>query len=394
MRASEFIIGQEHALRALQGALSSGRLAHCYVFAGAEGTGKRTLALALAKSLQCETGRSRGDEALGEPEFCGECPACRQIEARCHPDVLVWADRPRVAWWSSGRSPRIYSGPLAMEEARQLREEMSLTPTLGSRKMVIIDQADEMDTEPANSLLKTLEEPPGQRIIILLVENPGRLLPTILSRAEVVRFGLVSDEVIHRWLASVIPGVEDESVWRAVTFAGGRPGWAHFFALNPGILEAMEGALQALVGLPSGDPYAVFWTPGILQAAAREWQRLRGDGESGKGLPASDDEEEPADAGSGEGQVARECLPPLLNAVLASLRHITLSGQSEVECRKGWELPEHLDAAFYAGLVPPVEKLLKRLAANVNVTLLLQVFCLEVAALGRKHSPEDVRAGK
>lgn len=383
MNARELIIGQDSALQVLEVASNSGRLGHCYVFAGPEGIGRRTTALALAKALQCEDRPSAGASGEVGLEFCGACAACRQIEAGCHPDVLVWADRPRVAWWSSGRGARLYAGPLAMEEARQLREEMSLTPALGSRRVFIIDRADQMDTEPANSLLKTLEEPPGERVLVLLAENSGRLLSTILSRAQRVRFGLVEEEMISRWLRGLFPGLEQGLVQRAVAFAGGRPGWAHLFALTPGILDVAERALEALIKVASSDPYAPFSAPTILESGAREWHRLAGEGMSSGEVPEAEEEGARVEVATSDSQVAREYLPLLFNAIISFLRQGTLREGKGTQWAKEFEGLYGLGPDFYAALLPIVENFLKRLAANVNISLLLQLVCLEIAASGQ-----------
>lgn len=381
MNAKDLIIGQDSALAALERPLNGGRLAHCYVFAGPEGTGKRTAALALAKALQCQGERVTNGGGAASLEFCGMCASCRQIEARCHPDVLLWADRPRPAWWGSSRTPKLYAGPLAMEEVRQLKGEMSLAPALGSRRLFIIDRADQMDTEPANSLLKTLEEPPGERVVVLLAENCRRLLPTILSRAHVVRFSLVQEGVICSWLREIVPELEEGIVQRAVALAGGRPGWAHLFALNPGIVDAAERAVAALVKVACGDPFAPFSAPGIFQSAAREWQRVGGEVAAPQGLEEGNDgEETPREGSSPDWQMQRDYLPLLLNAMLSLVRQGTMRGMESDEPGKGFGSLRHLGPQFYGALVPIVVQFLNRLAANVSVPLLSQLFCLKVAA--------------
>jgi len=384
MKVSDLMIGQQSALRALEAALRNGRVAHFYVFAGPEGTGKRTTAVAFAKVLLCAGNQPDQGSAAADLEFCGACAACRQIEGGYYPDVLVWADRPRPTWWTSSRANRLYSGPLVMEEARRIREEMSLAPALGSRRIFIVDRADQMDVEPANCLLKTLEEPPGQRTLILLAENTARLLPTVLSRAEVIHFGLAEEEAISLWLAGILPGIQPPLVGRAVAFCGGRPGWAHLFSLNAEVLEAVENAVDALLKIASGDPYAVFWASGALLAAAKEWQRHVGEGipTAGQG---GEGEEGAGEETSSEQQIVRECLPLVLNAVLSFLRRRAMLGAAQSDLAAESAAADHLNPDFYGGLVPIITRFLSRLAANVNISLLLQLFCLEVAAIGERH---------
>ncbi len=167
-------------------AVRRNRLASTYLFVGPEGVGKRAFALKLAESLLCE---NRAEEDL---EPCGQCAACTQVLSGNHPD-LIQVSKPEnkntipVEFFIGDREHRRQEG---------LCHDIGLKPFRGGRKIAIIDDADYLNQESANSLLKTLEEPPPSSLLILIGTSAERQLQTIVSRSQVVRFGpLTADEV-------------------------------------------------------------------------------------------------------------------------------------------------------------------------------------------------------
>lgn len=160
-------------------ALARGRTAHAYVFAGPAGVGKRTVARGIAQCLFCE---KRGDTDL---DACGDCPACRQVRAGSHPDLLT------VACPEGKRELPI--ALIAGADDRRGREgllhDLSLRPMSATRRIAIIDDADTMNEESANALLKTLEEPPEGSLLFLISPSMDALLPTIRSRCQPIHFG-------------------------------------------------------------------------------------------------------------------------------------------------------------------------------------------------------------
>ena len=176
------IIGHERQKSILRRALSGGRLAHAYLFAGPEGVGKRLMALALARALFCPNG-----------DGCGECAACRKLEHRNHPDLHVLEP--------DGNSIKI-------EQIRTLQHDLSLRPFEASCKVCLIEAADLMTTAAANALLKTLEEPRGDTLLILLSSHPQRLLETIRSRCQLLQFTRQPQELIRATLQTQL-GVDD-----------------------------------------------------------------------------------------------------------------------------------------------------------------------------------------
>ncbi|MFC5701309.1 DNA polymerase III subunit delta' [Cohnella faecalis] len=162
--AFRHITGQERAKALLQNALRSRKIAHAYLFAGPAGSGRRQTAQAFAQALFCERG---GDDA------CGECLSCRKLEHGNHPDFHVISP--------SGATVKI-------EQIRELQRELSYRSAGAGYKIYIIEDSETMTVQAANSLLKFLEEPSSPVVAILLAPGPQSVLPTILSRSQLIAF--------------------------------------------------------------------------------------------------------------------------------------------------------------------------------------------------------------
>lgn len=158
----EQILGHERQKDVLSRALENGRIAHAYLFHGPDGIGKRLIAVALAKAIVC-------DEQRG----CGNCIPCRKIDHQNHPDFHILEP--------DGNSIKI-------EQVRSVQRDLSLKPLESPRKICLIEEAELMTTAAANALLKTLEEPRGDTLLILLCAQPNRLLETIRSRCQSLPF--------------------------------------------------------------------------------------------------------------------------------------------------------------------------------------------------------------
>src|SRR5262245_36965017 len=159
-------------------ALAKGRLASTFLFVGPAGIGKQTFALKLAQSLLCER--------VPEQQFapCGECPSCHQVASLNHPDVELIVKPPDKAFIPV----EMLIGDADHRMRAGLCYNIALKPYSGRRKVAIIDDADYLNKEGANCLLKTLEEPPANSILILIGTSEQRQLPTIRSRCQIVRF--------------------------------------------------------------------------------------------------------------------------------------------------------------------------------------------------------------
>jgi DNA polymerase-3 subunit delta' len=174
------IIGQKNQLENLCQALANNRLHHAYLFTGPEGVGKRTTALALAMALHCM-------EKIGD--FCGRCAECARIKNRNHPDVRLI-------------EPLSDKKEISIQQIRGLEKELRFRSFSGGRKIAIVDPASLLNPASQNALLKTLEEPPRDSLLILIAASAGALLPTLRSRCLRLRFGPLPRQSIADFLAS------------------------------------------------------------------------------------------------------------------------------------------------------------------------------------------------
>jgi len=168
------ILGHDRQKDILRRAVSSGRLAHAYLFEGPEGIGKRLMALALARAVFCIEGTG-----------CGSCSACRKVDHHNHPDLHILEP--------DGASIKI-------EQIRGIQKELSYRPLEAKKKICLIDGADRMNPAAGNSLLKTLEEPTGSALIILLTARPEGVLQTIRSRCQRLPFARLPKEMLQQVL--------------------------------------------------------------------------------------------------------------------------------------------------------------------------------------------------
>jgi DNA polymerase III subunit delta' len=166
------ITGHEQPIAMLKAALSHERLAHAYLFHGEARIGKLLTAVRLAQALNCERTFPADDQ-----DSCGECRSCLQIAARTHPDYIVIEPDQELAM------PQI-----KIEQVRDIEQQFIYRPLMGERKICVIDDADRLTIGAANALLKTLEEPPGHGLFLLISSRPQALPITIRSRCQSLRF--------------------------------------------------------------------------------------------------------------------------------------------------------------------------------------------------------------
>jgi DNA polymerase-3 subunit delta' len=187
------IVGHDAVAECFRRGIELGRLATTFLFVGLPGIGKRTFALRLAQALQCEKHTDR------ELSACQNCPSCRQVAGLSHPDV-EYISKPEdrsfipLEFFIGDKEHRMREG---------LCHWIGLKPYYGRRKIAIIDDADYLNQEGANCLLKTLEEPPPRSMLILIGTSQQRQLPTIRSRCQIVRFDPLAREFISEKLLSL-----------------------------------------------------------------------------------------------------------------------------------------------------------------------------------------------
>ena len=188
----------------LRRAWAAGRLPQAYCFSGPPGVGKRTAALALAQAVNCRAPLpGEGDETSGDA--CGACLPCRKIARGEHPDVAVVQPEEKTV--------------ITIEQVRELTVRASLRAYEGTVKVWILDPADLMQEPAANAFLKTLEEPPGASLFVLVTATPSALLPTIRSRCQGVRFEPLGESCLQQILLR--QGRTPEQAAAAAALAGG-----------------------------------------------------------------------------------------------------------------------------------------------------------------------------
>ncbi len=165
-------VGNEHVSIQISRAVVHDQLPHALIFGGPDGVGKKLLATELAKYLNCQL-RPSAEEPSRFLYGCDTCSSCKKISAGTHPDVRIIS--PEETY-------------IRIDQMRQIRSELNLRPFEGRERVYIIDQAEKLNLEASNSILKTLEEPPENVIIILVSVNPNALLPTIRSRCQLYKF--------------------------------------------------------------------------------------------------------------------------------------------------------------------------------------------------------------
>jgi len=207
------IAGHDAVVEQFRRALERGRLASTFLFVGPSGIGKRTFALSLAQSLLCS---ERPASALNP---CGVCPSCSQVLAATHPDLMQVA-RP------AGRSEiplRLLIGEGERRMHEGLCHDIALRPFMGGYKIALIDDADYLNAEGANCLLKTLEEPPPRSVLILIGTSAAKQLPTIRSRCQVIRFRPLPAEVVEELLVGRLGITDGDLARRLARYSGGSP---------------------------------------------------------------------------------------------------------------------------------------------------------------------------
>ncbi|MDP6924156.1 MAG: DNA polymerase III subunit delta' [Candidatus Scalindua sp.] len=172
------ILAQDHIIDHFNKAIKNDHLSHAYIFTGQDGIGKTLFAKEFAKALNCKN---------DENDSCNSCPNCNRIEARNHPDVF-WTEREEKAKF------------IKIENIRNLQNSVRLSPLESGYKIFIIKEADRMNEEASNCLLKTLEEPSPNTIIILIANTMTPIKDTIRSRCQIIRFQPIPSRIIESQL--------------------------------------------------------------------------------------------------------------------------------------------------------------------------------------------------
>jgi DNA polymerase-3 subunit delta' len=320
------LVGHEWAVNMLKKHVINGTTRHAYLFAGPPGLGRRTLALRFAQALNCPTPVDAGIP-------CGECRDCKQIEAMRHADLtVVQAD-------SEG-------GTLKVDQIREARRVLTLKPYQANYRVALFLRFQEANDNAANALLKTLEEAPSYAVLILTADNPEQLLPTIVSRCEVLRLRPLKIEEVQEALGA--RGIETGKAKLIAHISGGRFGYALRLIEDETLLEKREERLNDLQSLISASRVEKFAY---------------------------------ADKLSKDKEFMRQAVliwlsywrDVMLRSVQAEMPLVNVDRNVEIE-----DLAERLDLSIARRTVSTLEDVLEKMERNVNSRLLAEVLLLDL----------------
>lgn len=217
------IIGHQDIIEHFKKAISYGKVSHAYILNGPDKSGKMMLARRFAAALQCD---QKGEEP------CMACPSCSKAKSQNHPDIIyLQHEKPAT---------------ISVDDIRkQINNDIAIKPYYGPYKIYIVDEAEKMNQQAQNALLKTIEEPPSYGIIILLTTNADMFLPTILSRCITLNLKMVPDTVIQEYLMKHCQ-VPDYKAEICTAFSQGVVGKAIQLAENEDFNELKSAALQLI----------------------------------------------------------------------------------------------------------------------------------------------------
>ncbi len=235
------MIGHDEAEKAFLEAWRGGRLHHAWLLAGPQGMGKASFAARVARFLATHGRAGEGHAmSLDDP---GDAAAGKLVDAGNHPEIIHMARQLKDKSKDLARN-------ITIDQVRGMIRRQHLSLSLGEWRVIVIDAVDDLETDGANALLKTLEEPPAKTLFLLISHSPGRLLPTIRSRCRTLRFQPVDRDVMTSWLHDIRSMLDMAELRAIVAASGGVPGKA--LALIDSDVAAMEKKLLAIAS--SGDP--------------------------------------------------------------------------------------------------------------------------------------------
>ena len=226
------LVGHDWAVKMLKQHITEGQVRHAYLFAGPIGIGRRTLALRFAQAVNC----TNVDE---NHEPCGECRICRQFERMQHPDMTVVQSEDG-------------SSSIKVEQIRDLQRTLSLTPIEAQYRVALLLNFQEATESAQNALLKTLEEAPSRVILLMTADSVDHLLPTIISRCEILRMRTMPAVQLKSYLAQSYP-VSDAEAEVFASVSGGRIGEAVSLIAEPEKAQRRKQWIEALIELLTAD---------------------------------------------------------------------------------------------------------------------------------------------
>ena len=236
------IVGQEQIILHLKNAVRLEKVSHAYIFAGEDGAGKNMLANAFAMTLQCEEMGQASDRQIDQMNACGKCKSCQQAASDNHPDI-IHVTHEKVS--------------IGIDDIRiKVNNDLQIKPYSSPYKIYIIDEAEKLTEQAQNALLKSIEEPPGYAVIILLTNNLNALLSTILSRCVTLKLKAVDKELIKEFLMLKYQ-VPDYQAEISTVFAQGNVGKAIQYASSDEFTEMKKDVLHLLKYIDEMELYEI-----------------------------------------------------------------------------------------------------------------------------------------
>jgi len=369
------VVGQETAVTVLRRAIRHGRITHAYLFAGPPNIGKTLTALEFAKAINCV-------ELGAEADNCGRCAECVAIERGNHPDFRLVRPSVRAESHEEGATSRLGAeldgAEIRTEAIADLMVQASLSRARARRMVLIVSGADVMNETAANRLLKTLEEPPVDTTLVLTAASPSLLLPTIVSRCQLVRFGPVPSRQAEEALRAAFPDAAEAEVRAVVALAGGRYGWARRMLASPQVRQVRLGLLRLAAQLPSAPPVGCLKLAEALQEAAEKWWGATVEGEDAAKLLAQ-----------ARDRVLRTTMAPVLDVLQTWYRDLALgpattdpsllanADHREALC----ETARVTSPASARQACAEIAATRQALAGNANLTLSLEVLVARLMSL-------------
>jgi len=245
------LVGHTWAIQLLKEQLIHTQVRQAYLFTGLPGIGRRSLALAFAQAISCPT-------PVQPAEPCGVCRTCQLIERQQHPDLDI------IKAEAGNRDIKV-------DQIRALQHRLSLAPYESKFRIGILLNFQDANQNAQNALLKTLEEAPDKVILLLTADSPEALLPTIVSRCEVMRLRPLPLEEAIRYLRS-LPDMDLVKARNLAHLTGGRVGYARYLLDNPAELEKQDGMISQLLELLPASQRQRF---GYAEQLTREWGKSR-----------------------------------------------------------------------------------------------------------------------